>query len=73
MIYYVFTDVGGIKLLYNACAPVRKIIHSFKLVDYLHMQADNPWYNYHIQDRVGLKYLFAGQLFAIAYPVIKIH
>ena len=27
------------------CPPVRKIIHSLKLVDYLHVQADNPWYN----------------------------
>ena len=31
------------------CPPVRKIIHSLKLVDYLHVQADNPWYNYYIQ------------------------
>ena len=30
------------------CPPVRKIIHSLKLVDYLHVQADNPWYNYYI-------------------------
>ena len=30
------------------CPPVRKIIHSLKLVDYLHVQADNPWYNYNI-------------------------
>ena len=29
------------------CPPVRKIIHSLKLVDYLHVQADNPWYNYY--------------------------
>ena len=27
------------------CPPVRKLIHSLKLVDYLHVQADNPWYN----------------------------
>ena len=26
------------------CPPVRKIIHSLKLVDYLHVQADNPWF-----------------------------
>ena len=25
-----------------------EIIHSLKLVDYLHVQADNPWYNYYI-------------------------
>ena len=28
--------------------PVRKIIHSLKLVDYLHVQADKPLYNYYI-------------------------
>ena len=30
--------------------PVRKIIHSLKLVDYLHVQVDNPWYNYYVMD-----------------------
>ena len=44
----VHTDVGGLKKLYHVCPPVRKIIHSLKLVDYLHVQADNPWYNYYI-------------------------
>ena len=44
----VYTDVGGIKLLYHVCPPVRKIIHSLKLVDYFHVQAENPWYNYYI-------------------------
>ena len=28
------------------CPPVRKIIHSLKLVDYLHIQADKSRYNY---------------------------
>ena len=28
------------------CPPERKIIHSLKLVDYLHVQTDNTWYNY---------------------------
>ena len=28
---------------------MRKIIHSLKLVDYLHGQADNPWYNYYVE------------------------
>ena len=28
--------------------PVGKIIHSLKLVDYLQVQVDNPWYNYYI-------------------------
>ena len=27
---------------------MRKIIHSLKLVDYLHVQVDNPWYNYYL-------------------------
>ena len=44
----IYTDVGGIKGLYHVCPPVRKIIHSLKLVDYLHVQADNPWYNYYL-------------------------
>ena len=44
----VYTDVGGIKKLYHVCPPVRKIIHSLKLMDYLHVQADNPWYNYYV-------------------------
>ena len=44
----VYTDVGGIKYLYHVCPPVRKIIHSLKLGDYLHVQADNPWYNYYL-------------------------
>ena len=48
MVCKVYTNVGGIKKLYHVCPPVRKIIHSLKLVDYLHVQADNPWYNYYI-------------------------
>ena len=35
------------------CPPVRKIIHSLKLVDYLHVQADNPWYNYYVYPRLA--------------------
>ena len=46
MMCKVYTDVGGIKLLYYVCPPVRKIVHSLKLVDHLHVQVDNPWYNY---------------------------
>ena len=46
----IYTDVGGIKQLYHVCPPVRKIIHSLRLVDYLHVQADNPWYNYYMTD-----------------------
>ena len=28
--------------------PVREIIHELKLVDYLLVQADKPWYNLHV-------------------------
>ena len=49
----VFTDVGGIKQLYHVCPPVRKIIHSLKLVDYLHVQADNPWHNCYITQEIA--------------------
>ena len=44
----VYTDVGGIKQLYHVCPSVRKIIHSLKLVDYLHVQADNASNNYYV-------------------------
>ena len=47
----VYNDVGGIKQLYHVCPPVRKIIHSLKLVDYIHVPADNPWYNYYLTHR----------------------
>ena len=30
------------------CPPVREIIHSLKLMDYLPLQADTPWYNCYI-------------------------
>ena len=43
-----YTGAGGIKLLYHVCPAVRKIIHSLKLVEYLHVQADKPWYNFNI-------------------------
>ena len=48
---------GGIKLLYHACPPVHKIIHSLNLVDYLQVQTDNPWYNYYLTlwKSIGLK------------------
>ena len=46
MMCKVYTDVGGMNYLYHVCPPVRKITHSLKLVDYLHVQADKPWYNY---------------------------
>ena len=33
------------------CPPVRKIIHSLKLVEYLQVQAGNQWYNYYVKDK----------------------
>ena len=45
MMCKVYTDVGTCK---HVCPPVRKTIHSLKLVDYLHAQADKPWYNYYL-------------------------
>ena len=47
----VYTDVGGINYLYYVCPPLRQIVH-LKLVDYLHVQADNPWYNYYLAHEV---------------------
>ena len=45
----VYSGIDGIKvILCFVCPPERKIIHSLKLVDYLHVQADKPWYNYFI-------------------------
>ena len=32
------------------CPHVREIIRSLKIVDYLHVQADKPWYNYSCAD-----------------------
>ena len=54
----VYTDVGGIKQLYHVCPPVRKIIHSLKLVDYLNVQADNPWYNYYLSRIYIFRYAY---------------
>ena len=42
----VYTDVGGSYTI--DCPPEPKIIHSLKLVEYLHVQADNPWNNYNL-------------------------
>ena len=38
------------------CAPVREIIHSLKLVDYLLVKADKPWYNYYMYLLTNLKF-----------------
>ena len=45
----VYTDKDGIKQLYNSFVHLyRKIILSLKLMDYLLIQPDKPWYNYYI-------------------------
>ena len=52
MMCKVYTDVGGIKKkLCHVCPHVLKKIHSLKLVDYLNVQANNPWYNYYYLGR----------------------
>ena len=46
----VYTDEGG-KISYTmVCPPVGEIIHLLKLVDYLLVQADKPWYNYYLNE-----------------------
>ena len=45
-------------VIYHVCLPVRKIIHSLKLVGYLHVEADKPWYNYY----ASLKLLFQPEI-----------
>ena len=34
------------KIVNTVCQPVWEIIHELKLVDYLFVQADKPWYIY---------------------------
>ena len=60
----VYTDVDGIKSVFHFCPPVhvRKIIHYLKLVDYLHVQADKPCYNYYKR--------FFCRLFEVMYTII---
>ena len=53
----VYTDVGGIKYIYHVFPSVRKIIHLLQLVDYLHLQADNPWYNYIVHLTIYCKFV----------------
>ena len=53
----VYTDVCDIKQLYHVCPHVRKIIPSLKFVDYLHVRADNPWYNFYVEYCKLMKYL----------------
>ena len=37
------------------CPPVREIIHSLKLLDYLLIQPDKPWYNYNLICKYNIK------------------
>ena len=63
----VYSDISGIKYLYHVCPSVSKIIHSLKLVDYLHVQADNPWYNYHVTcEQVNSMFLCSKRLFFVS-------
>ena len=57
----VFTDVVLSNGYIMSCSPIRKIIHSQKLVDYLHVQADNSWYYYYL----GLHHVQFGCLHAV--------
>ena len=50
-----YTDVGGIKQLYHVYLPVRKIIHSLKHVDYLHVQGTSYGINCLITVKSALK------------------
>ena len=69
----VYTDVGGITILYHVCPPVHKIIHSLKLVDYLHVQADNPWYNYYISWILDLTLCMLGNFsWFFCFWIVKI-
>ena len=73
MMCKVYTDVGGIKYLYFVCPPVHKIIHSLKLMDYLHIHADNPWYNYYFTSTlVLLTKCFCLVSFANCIPFITL-
>ena len=58
-------------LLCHVYPPVRKIIHSLKVVDYLHVQADNPWYNYYarILATIDMLSLFLLQLHVLVSSV----
>ena len=33
------------------CPPVREIIHSLKLADYLVVQTDKAWYTYYVNEK----------------------
>ena len=63
----VYIDVGCIKQLYHVCPPVRKIIHSLKLVYYLHLQADNPWYNCYLALTQLFPVLLTSRFYMVKY------
>ena len=44
----VYIGEGGINSNTMVCRPVWEIIQLLKLVDYLLIQVDKPWYKYHI-------------------------
>ena len=46
---------------------MRKIIHSLKPVDCLHVHAGNPWYNYYLYDK-GSAANFGLSLYLCPHP-----
>ena len=58
--------------MYDVCPPVRKIIHSLKLVDYLHVQADNPWYNYYLVRKCLMLLQGNRKIVSEAYAIAKL-
>ena len=56
MVIYNYTNLTYFS---NVCPHVRKIIDSLKLVDYLHVPAANPWYNYYLSiSLLGISLIF---------------
>ena len=49
----VYTDEGGIKLLYHGLSACTGDNPLTKAPDYLHVQADKPWYDYYIAFEAG--------------------
>ena len=56
-----YTDIGGINKYVMVCSHEREIIHSPKLVGYLHVQADNCGTCITITDSFSLR-RFTGAL-----------
>ena len=53
------------------CSPVQEIINSLKLVDYLLIQADKPWYRLRqdiMNDCVGLSFTLVSLAGYVGWP-----